>query len=210
MPSTSYNSRQFHAGNFAWIDLETSGLYPGEDGACILECALIVTNSHLRELHRHSWLLEPLSDENTWHPTVVKMHTESGLFNDIVNADHLYNHADVEEELYCALRQYNCIETLVEDQSWRSPLCGSTPQFDRNWMDFHMRKVTRALSYRNFDVSSWYYPCQYFGIPGLPEAGAPKHRAMDDISWSLNTFRQTFNRVASCGQEFNALGMKTS
>ena len=200
-------STYFKTGNFAWIDLETSGLFPGEDGACILECALIVTDPRLNEIHRCNWLFEPLSDEHTWHQKVLEMHTKSGLLQAIVDADHLESHESAEAEIYIKLRQFGCIEALVLDEHWRSPLCGSTPQFDRNWMDTFMPKVTRALSYRNLDVSSWYYPAQYFGVNGLPEGDAPKHRAMDDIQWSLSTFKKTFNQVANCNKQFGAQGL---
>lgn len=188
------------AGNYAWLDLETGGknaIIPTGEGSCILEVAVIITSPEFVPLDTFHSLVCPTSDPSTWDPYVQNMHRTSGLLKDLLEGDTVPPSVEeVDKALVAYLKQWNCFECLTEQGSpWKSPLCGNSIQFDRGWMQVHMPLSIKPLNRRNLDVSSWVYPLKDLGVPGLLDGGGPKHRAMDDIAYSLRAFRTAFNAI---------------
>ena len=107
---------------------------------------------------------------------VKKMHTESGLINEIPYGVSI---SEAEEAVI------NYLSTLT--QPGKSPLAGNSVGMDRNFIARDMPRLNEYLHYRTVDVSSikelarrW-YPKVYFNSP----AKTGNHRALGDIKDSI-------------------------
>ena len=164
-----------------WIDLEMTGLSPETDE--IVEIACIVTTSDLAELDAgislvvrpHDGPLAAMDD------VVVRMHTESGLLDEIPEGIGL---ADAEAQVLAYVRSH------VPDAR-KAPLAGSSVYVDRGFLARYMPDLDQYMHYRLVDVSSikelarrW-YPRVYFATP--EKRG--NHRALGDIRESIAELR---------------------
>jgi oligoribonuclease len=117
---------------------------------------------------------------------VTKMHTESGLINEIPNGIPV---SEAEEMILKYLESSGVA-------AGKSPLAGNSVYVDRIFIARDMPKLSEFLHYRTVDVSSikelarrW-YPKAYFNAP----AKIGNHRALGDIKDSiaeLNFYRKT-------------------
>ena len=164
-----------------WIDLEMTGLSPETDE--MVEIACIVTEADLTELDSGISLVVKPSDGPlaAMDDVVVRMHTESGLIEEIPDGITL---ADAEEQVLAYVRSH------VPDAR-KSPLAGSSIYVDRGFLARYMPTLDQHLHYRLVDVSSikelarrW-YPRVYFATP--EKRG--NHRALGDIRESIAELR---------------------
>lgn len=164
-----------------WIDCEMTGLDPARDE--LVEIACIVTDAELNELDEGISLVIKPSDEPlaTMDEVVVRMHTESGLIDEIPNGITL---ADAEQQVLAYVR------THVPDAR-KAPLAGSSVYVDRGFLGVYMPELDAHLHYRLVDVSSikelvrrW-FPRVYFATP---EKNG-NHRALGDIRESIAELR---------------------
>ena len=164
-----------------WIDLEMTGLDPGRDE--IVEIACIVTEADLTELDPGISLVVKPSDAPlaAMDDVVVRMHTESGLLDEIPGGIAL---ADAEAQVLAYVRGH------VPDAR-RAPLAGSSVYVDRGFLAAYMPDLDAHLHYRLVDVSTikelarrW-YPRVYFATP--EKKG--NHRALGDIRESIAELR---------------------
>ena len=169
------------ADRLVWIDLEMTGLDPARDE--IVEIACIVTESDLTELDAGISLVVKPSDAPlaAMDDVVVRMHTESGLINEIPQGITL---ADAEAQVLEYVRSH------VPD-SRKAPLAGSSVYVDRGFLSVYMPDLDSHLHYRLVDVSSikeisrrW-FPRVYFATP--EKKG--NHRALGDIRESIAELR---------------------
>lgn len=166
--------------NLIWMDLEFSGLDP-DDGDVILEVATMVTDSELNivaegpvlAIHQSEEILSSMDEWNTEH------HTASGLVDRVRESKVDHDGAD---ELISSFILEHCDERT-------SPLCGNSIHQDRRFLYKYMPKVTKALHYRNIDVST----LKELAKRWTPEVEAyPKkksHLALEDIIESIEEMR---------------------
>jgi oligoribonuclease len=169
-----------------WVDLEMTGLLPGEH--VIVEIACVVTDAQLNPLD--GGISRVIFADETqlalMDSIVVKMHTESGLIKEIPNGVPL---KDAEVDVLDYIKSH-----IAEPK--KSPLAGSSVYVDRMFLQAHMPVLESYLHYRIVDVSSvkeltrrW-YPRMYFAAP----TKNGNHRALADIFDSireLSYYRQT-------------------
>jgi oligoribonuclease len=173
-----------------WVDIETFGLDARVDP--IIEVGIKVTTSDLQTVAENSWLiwssfhdraLERLHQMNsTGHDSariVLAMHNHSGLFIEAKENGKLKSTVAVEIQ-----------DWLIENQFIDLPMCGSSIQFDRNFLAAQMSFVESKFHYRNIDVSTIkelcrrYRPDLYDVRPDLPQP----HRALPDLENSIKEF----------------------
>jgi oligoribonuclease len=172
--------------NLVWVDCEMTGLDTQND--VLVEIAVLVTDSDLNIIGDGVDLVikatpEQISGMNEF---VTKMHTDSGLINEIPNGVSV---SDAE----------NLILKYLESSSvaaGKSPIAGNSVYVDRIFISRDMPKLAEYLHYRTIDVSSikeltrrW-YPKVYFNAP----AKTGNHRALGDIRDSiaeLSFYRKT-------------------
>jgi oligoribonuclease len=164
-----------------WIDLEMTGLDPSADE--IVEIACIVTEADLTELDPGISLVIKPSDAPlaAMDEVVVRMHTESGLIDEIPDGISL---ADAEAQVLEYVRGHI-------PEARKAPLAGSSIYVDRGFLARYMPDLDQHMHYRLVDVSSvkelvrrW-FPRVYFATP---EKNG-NHRALGDIRESIAELR---------------------
>lgn len=169
------------ADRLVWIDLEMTGLDPTTDEIC--EVACIVTEGDLTEIDSGISLVVKPSDRPlaNMDEVVVRMHTESGLIDEIPNGITL---AEAEQQVLDYVRQH-------VPEARKAPLAGSSVHVDRGFMVGQMPELDQYLHYRIVDVSTikelvrrW-FPRVYFATP--EKKG--NHRALGDIRESIAELR---------------------
>ena len=158
-----------------------TGLDPQRD--CLVEIAVVVTNSELEALHPGlDLIIKPRPDSlEGMNDYVRDMHTKSGLINEFETGIPL-------EEAEAQVLEY--IKQWVPGPK-SAPLAGNSIGTDRMFLNRYMPALDNFLHYRNIDVSSikeltrrW-FPSVYFKLP-KKDSG---HRALADILESINELR---------------------
>ncbi len=166
--------------NLIWIDMEMSGLNPDTD--CIIEVALVVTDSQLNTIAEAPVLVvsQPeavLEGMDNWNKST---HTKSGLIEK-VKVSHL-TEVDVETQMLSFLQQY--VPAGV------SPMCGNSICQDRRFLARAMPQLEAYFHYRNLDVSTLKELVKRWKPEiksGLKKQG--KHEALADIYDSINELK---------------------
>jgi oligoribonuclease len=172
--------------HLVWVDCEMTGLDTVKD--VLVEIAVLVTDSDLNIIGEGVDLVikasaEQIADMNDF---VTKMHTESGLINEIPNGVQV-------SEAEALILKYLDSAGVVPG---KSPIAGNSVYVDRIFINRDMPKLSEYLHYRTVDVSSikeltrrW-FPRVYFNSP----AKTGNHRALGDIKDSiaeLSFYRKT-------------------
>lgn len=175
-----------------WLDLECTGL--DADYGDVLEIAVIATEpdgpGYIEVAHQHHVIrwrelvegagLPPLD------PVVREMHASSGLLAEC--AASAVTLADAEDALLGFFRYYG------NPAPGREPIAGSSPQFDKRWLDAHLPRAARYFNHRVSCASSLR---QFMNDNGheLPKPDKPAHRALADIHFSIQTYRDAAKLV---------------
>lgn len=173
--------------NLIWLDLEMTGLNLQKD--VILEIASVITDSQLNVIaqgpefiiHQPDDALEKMNDE------VKKMHTKSGLIEQVKKSSTTLAHAETETLAF--FKKHCDPDTAL--------LAGNSVWQDKNFLQKYMPSLVDFCYYRILDVTAikevvarWY--------PDHPQAEYKKketHRALDDALESieeLKHFRKYF------------------
>ena len=165
-----------------WIDCEMTGLDLGRDA--LVEVAVLVTDGELNVLGEGVDIViaTPQSALDAMGDVVRRMHTNSGLVDDIVAATTTM--AEAERSVL------DYVRTWVPEAG-KAPLAGNTVGTDRAFLARDMPNLEGHLHYRNVDVSTikelarrW-YPTVFHHAP--KKQG--NHRALADIRESIAELR---------------------
>ena len=170
-----------------WCDIETTGLDPNKE--MLLEVGFKITDLELNVLSETSELF--WSDEYAEYcvkknidPYVWEMHSKSKLWDYAKRAG---------SSPYIA--RVGIIQWLEANNVTKNePICGSSVQFDRGWLDVWIPEAIGQFSYRNIDVSTIKELCRRYNpelYAKLAEDVTPKkeHRALPDIDDTIEEFR---------------------
>lgn len=193
-----------------WLDLETTGLNAREDD--ILEVAAILTTDKLERIADFQAVvyspacrevLEPASYFPHGKHTskeVVEMHTKSGLWQLVRYGQNIHT---VDADLA------NLIVNNKGDNE-KVMLAGSSIWFDKSFMARQMPRALAEMTYRVIDVSSIHETARLF-FPGIhakaPECKDKLHRAMVDITDSLELYRYYISRLGCPVYERDAIDL---
>lgn len=163
-----------------WLDLEMTGLDPDRDS--ILEIAIIITDSNLRELavgpvyaiHHPEVVLNAMDAWNTEH------HSASGLWGRVTAS-----------KTGMRAAEQGSLEFLAHwTEPGYSPLCGNSICQDRRFLHRLMPELESWFHYRNLDVSSF----KELAMRWSPQIHAAlvkqnRHEALSDIRESIEELR---------------------
>jgi oligoribonuclease len=156
----------------------------------IVEIASLITDDELNivaegpdlVIHQGDDVLARMDD------VVTKMHTTSGLINEIRASEVTLEEAGRATMEFLAAH-------IPQPRS--VPLCGNSIGMDRRFLSVHLPEIEEYLHYRSIDVSTvkelarrW-YPEEMGGLHKKSSA----HRAMDDIKESVAEMRYWRSRV---------------
>ena len=127
-----------------WIDCEMTGLDLERDA--LVEIAVVVTDSDLNVLGEGVDLVIRPPDGLVEHmeEIVVRMHTSSGLIDELANGTTL---ADAEAQVLAYVREH-------VPEARKAPLAGSSVYTDRGFIARDMPGLDAHLHYRLVDVST--------------------------------------------------------
>jgi len=193
------------AERLVWVDIETTGL-DIKRGA-ILEVGLVITEPlpGLAEIGAFDVLVNPNFDHapfararqaskaDCWEPNWPLFEQAKTIGLSI-------------ESVAPVLTGWLCgrLDETPDSLSLRAgPMCGSSVQFDRKWLDWFMPEmVERLWTYRNLDVSAIReFMCGLYGtgtidsVLGIAERGDKPHRALPDLRQSIADMRSLANLV---------------
>lgn len=174
-----------------WCDLETTCLDPAQGH--ILELALVATDAEApayAEVAAQSWVILPEVSRAEWldtmDPVVRKMHGESGLLAEV--CDRGVSLAEVSKGVLDFVRYFG------NPAPGREPIAGSSPHFDRRWLEVHLPAVAGYFSHRCFDASTLKRFCLDHGhawtLDTHEGSGGAVHRALADVRYSISTARE--------------------
>jgi oligoribonuclease len=165
-----------------WIDLEMTGLDPDTD--VIVEIATIITDGTLERIERGPDLLvaAPASALEQMPDVVRRMHTASGLLDELAHVDRTAQEAEAETLAF--------VRTHVPDPGI-APLAGNSVHADRMFLRRYMPTLEAYLHYRNVDVSTLKELARRWRPQLLEDAPAKSenHRALEDINESIAELR---------------------
>lgn len=144
---------------FLGLDTETTGLDP--ETSHILEVGLVAFDDHLRPIAQTSRVfvvpevvVHVRSAGRDLHPAVAKMHTETGLWDELhqrLMHNPPVNYSSVDALLVATLHgwyeQFGKPERAL-------PMLGSSVHFDRRMMEGRFPKLLGEFSHRNIDAST--------------------------------------------------------
>jgi len=182
-----------HDDNLIWIDLEMTGLDPGNDS--ILEIATVVTDKNLEVLaegpefaiHHGVARLEAMDDWNR------NQHGKSGLWQRVL-----------ESPVDLATAEARTVEFLSQwVPAGKSPMCGNSICQDRRFLHRLMPRLEKYFHYRHLDVSTIKELARRWSpdvAKGFNKESA--HTALSDVRDSiaeLRYFRQFMGPLAGAG-----------
>ncbi len=180
--------------SMVWVDIETTGLDPMFE--LPLEIGLRVTDAEGNDLDERTLSREfsTLIWNDSWShdrlyqldEVVQEMHTASGLIDDMSCSWGMPGDPNRRSPVDASLDIVTWLESLGLEKG-TMPMCGSTINFDRGFLERHMPKLHDWFHYRNVDVSTLKNACKLLN-PTLAKSIPPKrgvHRVLADIDDSI-------------------------
>ncbi len=181
-----------------WMDLEMTGLVPGEDR--ILEMACIATDWKLNELGQCTGVVRVPEKLMRERMTGDFWEKNSETCEALINQNEFGRKgAEIEQELLDFVEKHFKGEVI---------LAGNSIHQDRKFIDLEWPKLAEKLHYRMLDVSAW--KVYFEGARKQKFTKREAHRALDDIrgsieelSWYLTFLKGGQKGCENCVNEKN-------
>ena len=165
-----------------WVDIETTGLDADKDQ--ILQIACILTDFHLTIQHTFGQLTihQPEYNLENWNPWCVEQHTKSNLVDEVRMSKTTL--AETEKSILGWLNSYLAVKDTIY-------IAGNSVHFDKQFLYKHMPMLSKRLSHRIMDVTSFALVCKHTS----PEVYMNRphksysHTALQDILESIAEYR---------------------
>lgn len=203
-----------------WVDIETTGLEETNDVP--LEIGIILTDRVGRVVkdgiaswriydkreYRWEYRIDNCSD------FVRQMHNKSGLWEALRREFRDANDLETWNKMYPENVARNIIQWLDSQCKdvvyWngekKAPLSGSSPQFDRKFIESHLLVLGDWFHYRNGADVSCVRNLQRLHAPGLPEPEKRElHRPIEDLADSIKLYRHQLKTFLRIGEESRAI-----
>ncbi len=181
-----------------FVDVETTGLRSATDVPLEIGVGIATLDGELLELRSSlAWSYDWETHLGLAPEFVRQMHAESGLASELIATfankpyEHITNRGftlpQVDHDLVAWLTGY------LGDVEGTFPLCGSTINFDRAFLEKYFPNLFNWFHYRNIDISTLkelakrLAPDVYESRPG--ENYDRKHRVSEDIQHSVREYR---------------------
>lgn len=174
--------------NIVFVDLELTAL-PSDPSSRILEVAIIVTDMHLSEIARKSWVVrknaEELAKLSSWHQEHFCSGESggNGLFDDCISSVAMPME-DVTDNVLDFVKQHCPEKTCC--------LAGFSVHGDREILKKEIPSLYSYMSHQIIDVSTimnlsgkW----KPSALIGRPDQQGASHRAMSDVVHSIETLK---------------------
>lgn len=174
-----------------WVDVETTGLNARQE--LPLELGIVVTNTDGIIIAQKSSLVF----DHRWQtrlelaePIVREMHEKSGLLADLKQGSHDVSVFKTHRVEKIDNEFYDWLTVTLGMTAKIHPMCGSTINFDRSFLEQHFPLLYEFFHHRNIDVSSVKNLCEKLN----PEVFAKKvtmkgnHRVLNDIAASVSEY----------------------
>ena len=171
-----------------WIDLEMTGLVPGEDK--IMEVAAVATG----------WDLEPTAEFTATvkvDPSIIKERMVGNFWKEnpesykalVSKNDEGKSAEEVEKDLLSWISKNFAASAIPGDAKYKDKiiLAGNSIHQDRKFIDIEMPELSRRLHYRMLDVSAW--KLYFEGAKHLKYTKREDHRALADIKGSIGELK---------------------
>lgn len=182
------------------LDLETTGLNPANSD--IVEIAMIAFDGQLNEVAYFTSLVYSTRADyrrfNEIDDVVYRMHTESGLWDDIDA------HLDTEgaDDITPAAVQLRALEWIDSlDLAVGTPIMvGNSITFDRTFLAAKMPALLDRFSHRSLDATSVIEAAALTGadpdqLRADAQGDATKHRALDDLRTAARQIDLAINAI---------------
>lgn len=162
-----------------WVDLETTGL--NVSNCQIIEIAAVMTNMRGDLIYQGmDFIINDLHLQ--WEQGAYDMHKASGLLDEYNEVKGGVSVRDAELYLTDFAFPFG-----FDEGDYDVYLAGSTVYFDRAFLMKYFPNFVHRLHYRMLDVSTLKIVASSFGFE-VPEK-KEKHRAMEDVSESIENYR---------------------
>lgn len=165
-----------------WVDIETTGLDPFRYRP--LEIGLIRTTAELEIIDGVFACIGPPpthAELESLDPTVVQMHHNSGLWEELCDEDALNSTEEVDFEIAW---------WITERFGKNAVLAGSSVHFDLSWLRVHFPNIAKLVSHKTADVTAMHEFLRRW-MPGITEVATEAtkptftHRVQQDLIDSI-------------------------
>lgn len=173
-----------------WCGIETTGLSPDDPGATIFEVALLATDCRYVPLDKGvSRVFKTKTLPQGMDRAVHEMHKASGLLKAVlIPASMGASVTDFALNDYNRLSMTMLLSYMVKHANGFKgsiPICGSSPHFDKRWLDIKLPALGSWFNHRVFDASTFHQAALNAGLT-VSKNFNPTHRAMEDILDSIS------------------------
>jgi len=165
-----------------WIDVETTGLDAERHAILQIACVLTDFAVTIQHIFGQSTIRQPNLVLQNWDPWCIEHHTKSKLLDEVKSSATTL--IDAEKSIVNWLNSFLTVKDVLY-------IAGNSVHFDKQFIDKHMPMLSRRLSYRVVDITSFALVCRHIN-PDFYDKRPKKeyhHTALHDIIESIAEYK---------------------